>query len=80
MRYSAEVQQRPLTATSEHGHWHTELAGTTDKRPAAPLVRDEEARATMAKQQCLKQSVGTVQPQVTGMVANTAPSLCKATP
>jgi hypothetical protein len=34
-------------------------------------------RATMAKQQRLKQSVGTVQPQVTGMVANTPPSLCK---
>jgi hypothetical protein len=55
-------------------------AGTTAKRPAAPLVRDEEARATRAKQQRLKQSVGTVQPQVTGMVANTPPSLCKTAP
>ena len=43
-RYSAEVQQHPLTTASEHGRWHTELAGTTDKRPGAPLVRDEEAK------------------------------------
>ena len=26
-----------------HDQWHTELAGTTTKRPAAPLVRDEDA-------------------------------------
>jgi hypothetical protein len=25
---------------------HTELAGTTDKRPAAPLVPDEEAASS----------------------------------
>ena len=43
--YSTEVQQRPLTAASEHDRQHTELAGATAKRPAAPLVRDEEARA-----------------------------------
>jgi hypothetical protein len=42
-RYSAEVQQHPLTTASEHDRWHTGLAGTTDKRPGAPLVRDEEA-------------------------------------
>jgi hypothetical protein len=41
--YSTEVQQRPLTAASEHDRQHTELAGATAKRPAAPLVRDEEA-------------------------------------
>ena len=39
--YSAEVQQRPLTAASGYDRQHTELAGTTAKRPAAPLVRDE---------------------------------------
>jgi hypothetical protein len=43
VRYSAEVQQRPLTAASDNGHRHTGLPATTDKRPAAPLVRDEEA-------------------------------------
>jgi hypothetical protein len=31
----------------------------------------------MAKQQRVEQSVGSVQPQVTGMVTNTPPSLCK---
>src|SRR6516164_627774 len=36
--YSAKVQQRPLTAASEHGHRHTKLPATTDKRPEAPLV------------------------------------------
>jgi hypothetical protein len=41
--YSSQVQQRPLTAASQHSRQHTELAGTTSKRPAAPLVRDEEA-------------------------------------
>ena len=41
--YSSGVQQRPLTAASEHDRQHTELAGTTGKRPAPPLVRDEEA-------------------------------------
>ena len=41
--YSAEVQQRPLTVASQHDRQHTELAGTTTIRPAAPLVRDEEA-------------------------------------
>jgi hypothetical protein len=33
----------PLPTTSRHDRQHTELAGTTAKRPAAPLVRDEEA-------------------------------------
>jgi hypothetical protein len=42
-QYSTEVQQRPLTATSQRDHQHTNLAGATAKRPAAPLVRDEEA-------------------------------------
>jgi hypothetical protein len=41
--YSAKVQQRPLPAASDHDRQHTELAGTMNKRPAAPLVRDEEA-------------------------------------
>jgi len=41
-RYSTEVQQQPLTAASKHDHEHTELAGRMAKRPAAPLVRDEE--------------------------------------
>jgi hypothetical protein len=43
MRVQRGSQQHPLTTASEHGRWHTELAGTTDKRPEAPLVRDEEA-------------------------------------
>jgi hypothetical protein len=42
-QYSTEVQQRPLTATSQRDHQHTDLAGATAKRPAAPIVRDEEA-------------------------------------
>ena len=42
-QYSAEAQQRHLAAASQHDRQHTELAGTTTKRPAAPLVRDEEA-------------------------------------
>ena len=42
-QYSNYVQQRPLTAASKRERQHTELAGTTAKRPAAPLVRDEEA-------------------------------------
>src|SRR5256885_4940639 len=37
------LQQRPLTVASQHDRQHTRLAGTTAKRPAAPLVRDEEA-------------------------------------
>src|SRR5258708_38738518 len=41
--YSTEVTQHPLPTASERGRGHTELAGTTDKRPGAPLVRDEEA-------------------------------------
>ena len=42
-RYSSKVQQRPLTVTSTSYHPRPALAGTADKRPAAPLVRDEEA-------------------------------------
>jgi len=42
-QYSTEVQQRPLTVASQHDRQHTKLAGTTAKRPGAPLVRDEEA-------------------------------------
>jgi hypothetical protein len=49
MRYSAKVQQRPLTAASQHDRQHTELAGTTAKRPAPPLVRDEEAARILRK-------------------------------
>ena len=41
--YSAEVQQRPCTAPNSDDRQHTQLAGRTAKRPAAPLVRDEEA-------------------------------------
>jgi hypothetical protein len=33
----------PLTVASKYDRQHTELAGTTAKRPAVPLVRDEEA-------------------------------------
>jgi hypothetical protein len=42
-RYSSKVQQRPLPATSTSCRPHPALAGTADKRPEAPLVRDEEA-------------------------------------
>ena len=38
-----EVQQRPLTCASKHNQRHTRLAGTTTKRPALPLVLDQEA-------------------------------------
>jgi hypothetical protein len=41
--YSTEVQQRPRTAASSDDRQHTQLAGTTAKRPEAPLVRGEEA-------------------------------------
>jgi len=41
--YSAEVQQRPLTTASQPNRQHTQQARTTAKRPALPLVRDEEA-------------------------------------
>ena len=61
-RYSAEVQQRPLTAACEHGHQHTELPATTDKRPAAPLVRDEEAAGS-------NPATPTEKVQVDGMIA-----------
>ncbi len=44
-QHSNYVQQRPLTIASQHDHQHTEFAGTMAKHPAAPLVRDEEARA-----------------------------------
>src|ERR1039457_282307 len=43
-KYSAEVQHRALTTASQRGRQHTEQAGTTTKRPALPLVRDEEAQ------------------------------------
>ncbi len=45
-RYSNQVQQQLLTAAGQHDHPHTELAGTTDMRPAAPLIRGEEADST----------------------------------
>ncbi|SRR6266851_4233743 len=41
--YSSKVQQPPRTAASSDDRQHTQLAGTTAKRSAAPLVRDEEA-------------------------------------
>ena len=41
--YSTEVQQRRLTATSTSYCPRPALTGTADKRPAAPLVRDQEA-------------------------------------
>ncbi len=47
-QYSTEVQQRPLTVASQHDRQHTKLAGTTAKRPGAPLVRDEEATVPAA--------------------------------
>jgi hypothetical protein len=47
-QYSSNVQQRRLTTASQHDHQHTELAGTTAKRPAAPLVRDEKADRWLA--------------------------------
>ena len=37
-RYSTEVQQRPRAAASSDDRQHSQLAGTTAKRPAAPLV------------------------------------------
>src|SRR6266567_9333403 len=42
-RYSCKVQQRPLTATSTGYRPRPALAGTSDKRPAAQLVRAAEA-------------------------------------
>jgi hypothetical protein len=42
----SQVQQQPLTAASQHNRQHTEQAGRMAKRPAAPLVRDEEACLT----------------------------------
>ena len=44
-QYSTEVQQRLLTVASQHA----KLAGTTAKRPGAPLVRDEEAAVPEAR-------------------------------
>src|SRR5262249_59312121 len=44
-QYSSKVQQRPLTATSTSYRPRPALAGTSDKRRGAPLVRDEEANA-----------------------------------
>ena len=41
--YSTQVRQRARTAAIQRSHQHTELPGMTVKRPAAPLVRDEEA-------------------------------------
>jgi len=40
--YSTEIQQRPRTAATSGDRQHTQPPGTTAKRPAAPLVRDEE--------------------------------------
>src|SRR5262249_50099071 len=41
-RYSSKVQQRSLTAANMNYRPHPALAGTTDRHPAAPLVRDGE--------------------------------------
>ena len=41
--YSTQVRQRARTAASNDARQHTQLAGTTANRPAAPLVRDEKA-------------------------------------
>jgi hypothetical protein len=57
--YSTEVQQRPRTAASSDDRQHTQLAGTTAKRPAAPLVRDEAAAGSNPANPATK-------PQVTG--------------
>ena len=40
---STQVQQRARTAAIQRSHQHTGLPGMPAKRPAAPLVRDEEA-------------------------------------
>jgi hypothetical protein len=48
-QYSSKVQQRPLTVPSQHDRQHTEQAGTATKRPAAPLVRDQEADRVMTE-------------------------------
>ena len=42
-RYSTEVQQRPLTATSSCRHEQPKLAGPVANRPGPSVVRDEEA-------------------------------------
>jgi hypothetical protein len=47
--YSTEVQQRPRTAASSDDRQHTQLAGTTAKRPTAPLVRYQEADRVMTE-------------------------------
>jgi hypothetical protein len=41
----------PLTIASLHDRQHTELAGTTTERPAAPLHRDEEVLSSLQLQQ-----------------------------
>ena len=44
-RYSSKIQQRPLPTTTTSCRPYPALAGIADKRPTAPLVQDEEARA-----------------------------------
>ena len=52
---------------SEHGHQHTDVAAAAGKRPAARLVRDEEALATMTKQQAISEAVQDISAQVRGL-------------
>ena len=66
--YSSKVQQRPQTAASQHDRQCTEQAGRTAKRPAAPLVRDEEAVRNHDETAALEEDRGIVPPQVEAMV------------
>jgi hypothetical protein len=79
-RYSGEVQQRPLTTASQPGRQHTEHAGTMARHPALPLVRDEEALATMAKQQAISEAIQSVSAQIRGVSLVRSPSHCKTAP
>ena len=45
LRRTAESTATSPTVGTQHDRQHTDLAGTAAKRPAAPLVRDEEASA-----------------------------------
>jgi hypothetical protein len=56
---------------------HTEQPRKTAKRPEAPLVRDEEALAAMAKQQAINRAVWSKPAQVRGVWLVRSPSHCK---
>ncbi len=47
-QYSNHVQHAPLTTASQHNRRRTEFARARARHPAAPLIRDEEARAPAA--------------------------------